>query len=188
MYSSKQSRYFNGYVRNSGPMVFMIISAGIFVIIVALLCTVLLFGQSVPRNLQQVTTHIYYLQTEEDSVRLHTDAGVFSVPIDLACDYSVLKNSVADHAKLTICYKPFPENHEVKGSVWELTDSKGIIFLDKEVVKAYQKENYRLMAQVSWITTIIYFIFTFMLCFFLSNAPKYPRIAALFVKKQWRNF
>ena len=168
MYSSKQSRYFNGYVRNSGPMVFMIISAGIFVIIVALLCTVLLFGQSVPRNLQQVTTHIYYLQTEEDSVRLHTDAGVFSVPIDLACDYSVLKNSVADHAKLTICYKPFPENHEVKGSVWELTDSKGIIFLDKEVVKAYQKENYRLMAQVSWITTIIYFIFTFMLCFFFA--------------------
>ena len=187
MYYSKQSRYFNGYVRNSGQIVFTIISAGIFIIIVALLCTGLMLGQSIPHNLQQATIHIEYLQEDDGSILLHTDAGIFSLPIDLVCDFSAL-NSFVDYRELTICYKAFPENHEVKGSVWELADLKGNFFIDKEVVKAYHKENYRLMAHVSWITVVIYFVFTGMLCYFLSNAPKYPRIAALFVKKQWRNF
>ena len=114
--------------------------------------------------------------------------GVFSVQNDLICNSSALDNNVADCDEFQICYKPFSENHKLEGLVWELADSTGLIYVAEETVKEYQKESNRMMAIVSWSVVVIYSIVSLFLWYFLSNAPKYPRIAALLVRRQWRNF
>ncbi len=188
MQNSKQNRFFSGYVREPGPMVFIITIVGILTICVAVLCTVLLNNQYDPHSLQSITIQISHLKITENTIQLHTDEGIFSVPNDLVCDYPVLQNSVADHTEFLIHYRPFKKNNEVKGTVWALSDSSGIIHVNEETVREYQKDSYRMMAKTSWIIVVIYSVFTLCLWYFLCNASKYPRVAVLFVRKQWRNF
>lgn len=185
-YSKKRS-FFNGYVRDPGPIVFIIVIVGLFVVSVALVCTVPLVKND-SYSLQQIMTQINHIETNENVVYLHTNIGVFSVQNDLIYNYSALNDSVADYDEFQIHYKPFSENHELEGLVWELADSKGIIYVAEETVREYQKESNRMMAITSWIIVVFYSIISLCLWYFLSNASKYPRMAALLVRKQWRNF
>jgi len=184
---SKQRSFFNGYVRDPGPIVFIIAIVGLFVVSVALLCTVPLVKND-SDNLQQIITQINHIETKGNAVYLHTNMGVFSVQNDLIYNYSDLKNSVADYNEFQIHYKPISENHESDGLVWELADSKGIIYVSEETVREFQQESHRMMAIASWSIVIIYSIISLCLWYFLRNASKYPRVAALLVRKQWRNF
>lgn len=102
--------------------------------------------------------------------------------------YSDLNNSVVDYDEFQIYYKPFSENHKLEGLVWELSDSTGLIYVAEETVREYQMESNRMIAIASWCVVVIYSIVSLCLWYFLSNAPKYPRIAALLVRRQWRNF
>lgn len=184
---SKQRSFFNGYVRDPGSIVFIIAIVGLFVVSVALLCTVpLVKNDSV--NLQQIITKIDHIETKGSVVYLHTNMGVFSVQNDWICNASALDNNVADYDEFQICYKPFSENHKLEGLVWELSDSTGLIYVDEETVRENQMESNRMMAIASWSVVVIYSIVSVCLWYFLSNAPKYPRIAALLVRRQWRNF
>jgi hypothetical protein len=184
---SKQHSFFNGYVRDPGSIVFIIAIVGLFVVSVALLCTVpLVKNDSV--NLQQIITKIDHIETKGSVVYLHTNMGVFSVQNDWICNASALDNNVADYDEFQICYKPFSENHKLEGLVWELSDSTGLIYVDEETVRENQMESNRMMAIASWSVVVIYSIVSVCLWYFLSNAPKYPRIAALLVRRQWRNF
>ena len=169
-------------------MVLIIALVGLFAISVALWCTVPLLDQNDPHNLLQITTQIDRICTEENAVYLYTDTGILGVSNDLICNYSVLEKSVANNVEFQILFMPFSESQEVKGEVWELVDSKGIIYVAEETTRAYQKANDRIVAKASWLIVVVYSIFTFCLWYFLSNATKYPRVAALFVRKEWRNF
>ena len=184
---SKQRSFFNGYVRNPGPIVFIIAIVGLFIVSVALLCTVPLVKND-SCNLQQIVTQINHIETKGNVVYLYTNMGVFSVQNDLVYNYSALNNSVADYDEFQIHYKPFSENHELEGLVWELADSKGKTYVAEETVREYQKESNRIMAIASWSIVVFYSIISLCLWYFLSNASKYPRIAALLVRRQWRNF
>ena len=184
---SKQRSFFNGHVRNPSSIVFIIAIVWLFVVSVALLCTVpLVKNDSI--NLQQIITRINHIETKGSVVYLHTDMGVFSVQNDLICNSSALDNHIADHDEFQICYKPFSKNHKLEGLVWELSDSTGLIYVAEEMVREYQMESNRMMAIASWSIVVIYSIISLCLWYFLSNAPKYPRIAALLVRRQWRNF
>ena len=184
---AKQRSFFNGHVREPGPIIFIIAIVGLFVVSAALLCTVPLVKNE-SYNLQQITTQINHIETREDVVYLHTNMGVFSVQNDLIYNYSDLNDRVADYDEFQIRYKPFLENHELEGLVWELADSKGMIYVAEETVREYQKESNSMMAIASWSIVVFYSIISFCLWYFLSNASKYPRIAALLVRRQWRNF
>ena len=186
---SKQRRYFNGFVRDPVPIVFLIVFVGLCVVAVAIFCTVTLVKDEDDMiNLQQVTTKINHIETKENVVYLHTNMGIFSVPNDLICNYSSLNNSVANFNEFQIHYKPLSENNKLEGLVRRLADSTGLIYVTEEAVREYKKESNRMATTAAWSIVVIYSIFSLCIWYFLSNATKYPRIAALMVKRQWRNF
>ena len=188
MRNLRKYRHFNGYVRKPLAIVSMIVSVGILVFATAILSSVLLITQKEPNILQQLTTQIKQIKTDEISVHLTTDTGSFTIPKEMICDYPVLEKSVVNQMQFNIRYKPISGNSENQGVVWELIDSNGITHLALDAARKYYQSNYSIMACTAWIAVGVYTVFTWGLWYVLSNAPKYPILASLFVKKEWRNF
>ena len=188
MQNSKRSKYFNGYVRNPRIIVFMTAIVGIFAFSIAILCTFLLIVQSGSVDLQQITTQINQIEEKETVIYLHTDMGVFSIPDELLHDNAELENCVENKKYFSIQYKPLSKNSEIQGSVWELVDSDGMRYLDAETTREYRQDNYWHMTSIAWILVGVYTLITWGIWYCLSHAPKYPHLAALLVRKQWRNF
>lgn len=182
-------RMFNGYVRNPRQMIVMVVVVGLFLLSTAIVVTFfLLYSKDMP-SLVQNEVIIEKMQKEHETIRFITTKGNYSVSSMLVNDYSSLEKAVHDKETFHILSHPFwGMNEENHVKLWGIIGSNGAVYLNPETVKVHQLNNLKVMMYNAWGLVMIYIIFTFLGWYFLSNAPRYPHLASLFVKKEWRNF
>lgn len=185
----RQHRWLNGNVRNPGEMIVMVIMVGLFITMVAIFATIAFLKTNTWPNLVYKEVIIDKIQQKESSTVFITAEGNYVVGNILVNDYSSIERAVQSKEVFYTLSCSVPGiSGKREATLWGMKDSSGTVYIDPEAVKAHQSSNLAVVMYGTWGIVIIYMAFTFCGWFLVSNAPKYPRLAALFIKKDYRNF
>lgn len=177
---------FNGYVRDPIPMVFFAVIVAIALLILAVWATVDLLR---PVPFSSVTAEEVFVEYQYDGpiIILRTTNGQkYDLPTDAVGDDALLKQWTNNGVPVLVEYSVQPEADSRDVLSVSALDKSCIISRDA-ITQARSEDTYNSL-YVLWGVCILYIFFISISYYFLSNAPKYPRISALLIREPYRNF
>lgn len=186
---SRQLSLFHGYVLNPGGMVAVMVIVGILMVGVSVWGT-FGFKETVPDDLLTIEAPICGVRSDWADIILQTSEGsIRTSRMHLSNDDMISlqdKIDMGNTFRLTIT--PWTVSTKQESAVlWGLQDKEYIYFTPSDVL-THRVQNSNQAKLVLWVFTVCHWLFFGFFCYVLSNAPKYPRIAALLVRKEYRNF
>lgn len=184
-------KLFNGNVREPWQFVFLFCLIGIAILLLPIIATVdFLFTKNSPESLIE-TQIVADSLIERDSILLiSSDTTTYYVSYDAISNIEILLESVERKKPLQVLHisVPVEQNNKQDVSIWGLSDENGLIFTTPEIIhKLKTTQSIRQLAFL-WVIAFIWWLFTLICFYFLKHAQKYPRIASLLVKEEYRNF
>lgn len=171
-------RLFHNNVSNPWGLLISAILIGLLLLALAVCGTVSFLS---PRGKPDLTDHSALVQAVErniDYVQMTTDLGDFRAPaIGTDRDWEEYSNSMV-----------MIQIAEQEGLIWEMTDENGTVLFTSEDTYRYLTRLDRRNMLLLWIVALTYWLLFSTSCYILNNAKKYPRLAALLVRPEKRNF
>ena len=178
---------FNGYVREPVPIFIIAICVGISFITLATWSTIDLFQSD---NLTTMCTSAKLIAYNEDGpiyTLIFSDKYYYDVPKSTVTSCLLFDRFIENDAELIIEYTSIDQN--LKGrDVISLATQDGVPIISSDATENARQEDSKLAATMMWIACIIYLLVCLTSYWIISNAPKYPRIAAMLVRESFRNF
>ena len=75
-----------------------------------------------------------------------------------------------------------------RSDILSVSSLAGDVIISSDRINQAKVTNARNSVIVMWTACMCYLVFIILSYYFISNAPRYPRIAALLVRKEFRNF
>ena len=175
-------RLFNGYVREALPMVIIVA-----VVMVAFLVTSVLFlhdalTMKLPADLETKTVQVNEIREDEDSVYFETDSGtMYTSKISVDMYDQMLEDFSPGDSFTVTCSKEDP------AAMWEIRSSDGKEYLSPDHLLKDLRDNRLLVSAVCIAILIAFILLSIVANHILSNAPNYPRLSRLFVRREYLN-
>ena len=175
-------RLFNGYVREALPMLI-----ALAIPIIGFLCLSIFMLHDaltlkLPADLENKTVQVSDIREDENSIYFITDAGTMYTFRESVQAHDRMLESFSPGASFTVTYsKEDPE------AMWGIRTSHGKEFLSPDDLLRDLKHNRLTVFWCCIAGLIIYTLFFIAANHVLSNAPKYPRLSRLFVRKEYLN-
>ena len=175
-------RLFNGYVREALPMVLFVAVVLIAAIGLSILFLHNALTMKLPADLETKTVQVSEIREDEDTIYFDTNAGALYTSKNSVHPYDQMLESFIPGDSFTVtCSKEDPE------AMWGIRASNGIEYLSPDGLLKDLKNNRMLGFWVCAALSIVLILFCIAANHILSNAPNYPRLARLFVRKQYLN-
>lgn len=174
---------FHNNVKNPWTVLVVFISVGALITAMAICTTV---GLSAPREIPGLTEHsvmVLSVSSTGDYAQLSSDAGRFTVPLleraqrleaYVGCSVLIQVEDSRDTAN--------------SGLIWSAADADGtVLFTPQEVCDFLTRLDSRNIL-LMWSIALLYWLLFAVSCYILNHASAHPRLAALLVKPDQRNF
>ncbi len=182
---------FNGYVREPIPIAFLILVVGLSLLALGIwgICD---YFQ--PADLQSSRTADFIITEYEDDgpiCVLYSDGKLcLWLPTSIAKSGSsvewLIKARIPVKAKYTV--QNIDATGTISGSLISLATEDGRdIFTEEEITQANQKNGQQALF-VLWTVCAGYWLFAGISYYIVCNAPRYPHLAAVIIRKNYRNF
>ena len=188
MKSKIENFLFNGYVREPIPMVVLGTLVGVVFLVFSFWASV----ESIsPPSYEPLIKEIQFIEYEQDGPiysLLSLDGQSYDLPVASIVDRSLLDSLINDDVSVLI---EIDSADSEKGRSIDilsvsLLDGTSIIAFDN--IYAARVNATQRSAIIMWAASLIYWTFMATSYYFISNANRYPKIAALFVREGFRNF
>lgn len=188
MKSKIENFLFNGYVREPIPIVVLASFVGAVFLFFAIWASVEAFFLPSCESATKETRFIEYEQDGPIYSLLSLDGQSYHLPAASIVDHSLLDSLINSEVSLLVEYDS--ANYE-KGSSLDilsvsLLDETSIIPSDR--IHAARVNATRKSVLTMWTASLIYWTFATASYYFVSNAPRYPKIASFLVRDSFRNF
>lgn len=175
-------RLFNGYVREALPMLI-----ALAIPIIGFLCLSIFMLQDaltlkLPADLENKTVQVSEIREDGDSIFFITDTGALYTYGKSVHSLDRMLESFSPGDSFTITYsKEDPE------AMWGIRTSHREEYLSPDDLLRDLKHNRLTVFWCCIAGLIIYTLFFIAANHVLSNAPKYPRLSKLFVRREYLN-
>ena len=178
---------FNGYVREPVPMVIIPTIIGIVLLILSFSAIgELSFGLDGDISIREVT----FIEYEKDGpiYRISASDGyIYDLPVD-AIDNRLLIDQLISNGTLCEVEALHTKDKSKYFDVISIKSSLGIQIISESCISQARSSTLRSNTLFMCLVCIFYWTFILVGYYFVSNAPRYPRIAALLIRKPFRNF
>ncbi len=186
---SRQRSLFRGNVRNPGELVSVMVIVGLLMIAASVWCTVGR-SESIPENLTTIETPIRGIQSTGADIIFQTSEG--NVRTGRGCfsgdDMVSLQKEIDSGNSFFLTVTPWVSSAQEKSTILWGLQSENEVYLTPADVLAHRTQSWDWAKLISWVCTVCHWLFFGFFCYVLNNGPKYPRLAALLVRKAYRNF
>jgi hypothetical protein len=135
-----------------------------------------------PADLETTTVQVSEIREDEESIYFDTDAGTLYTSRKSVHPYEQMLESFSPGDSFTVtCSKEDPE------AMWGIRASNGKEYLTPDGLLKDLKNNRLLGFWVCAALSIVLILFCIAANHVLSNAPNYPHLARLFVRKEYLN-
>ena len=175
-------RLFNGYVRKALPMVI-----ALAIPIIGFLSLSILFLHDaltikIPDDFETKTVQVNEIREDEDSVYFETDTGTMYTSKSSVDMYDqMLEDFSPGESFMVTCSKKDPT------AMWGLRSSRGKVYLTPDHLLKDLRDNRLLVSAVCIAILIAFILLSIAANHVLSNAPNYPRLSRLFVRREYLN-
>lgn len=167
---------FNGYMLEPIPVMVILLILGIVLLVFLILSIHEMTTFDIPSDLIEKNITVCSMYEENDYTMLVTDAEQYYVA---AC----FVGSVQERDELTVMVEPHQNGYGMK--LWYVADSSGIIYATQQQVYSNAMKRERKSFYIILGANMLYWLCTFTGFYVVSHAPEYPRLARLFVRKEY---
>lgn len=178
---------FNGYVREPIPMVVIPVFVGICFFILALLCTRECLATNSYKTTYTSGSLVSYKEDGPIFTLIFSDDFSYNIPKSAVNDAELFDRFLYSQEKILIEYVSAPESMK-RRDIISLSEESGKPYISSDSIAKAQSNNSRNALIVMWVSCAAYWAFILLSYYFICNAPKYPKIAALLVRKEFRYF
>jgi len=157
------------------------------VVMVAFLVISVLFlhdalTMKLPADLETKTVQVNEIREDEDSVYFETDTGTMYTSKSSVDMYDqMIEDFSPGESFMVTCSKKDPT------AMWGLRSSRGKVYLTPDHLLKDLRDNRLLVSAVCIAILIVYILLSIAANHVLSNAPNYPRLSRLFVRREYLN-
>lgn len=176
---------FKGYVREPLPMVLLALLVGIAFIVLTIWATV---SVCAPLNNDTDTQLLTLIEYEIDGpiyLFLASDGSYYDLPSRAIADSSIIDYLIENKVSVYIEYVPTTERSH---DIMSISSYDRMPIVKYSVISEARAVNAKISSSIMWCACVIYWLFIAAVYYFVSNAPQYPKIAALLVRESFRNF
>lgn len=171
-------RLFRNNIQNPWSFLFFSIAAGLLLLALAICGTVYLLPERDEPDLVAHTALINAVERTGNYVQLSTDLGDLTAP---AMEADWAWNQLAkSEVVLQIA--------ERDTIVWGMAQKDGTVLFTPEDVRSYVTRLNGRNITILWLVALVYWLLFAVSCYILHNAARYPRLAALLIRPEKRNF
>ena len=178
------NRLCNGYVREPVPIVILAIVVLLAFLVLAIWSTVDMLS---PATYETEIREVQFIEYKQDGPIyeiLSAEGTLYDLPV-LSVDNLVIIDSLIDNGESVLL-------EVVTGGtrldILSVSSLAGDVIISSDRINQAKVTNARTSVIVMWTACMCYLVFVILSYYFISNAPRYPRIAALLVRKEYRNF
>ncbi len=175
-------RLFNGYVREALPMVIIVAVVMVAFLVISVLFLHDALTMKLPADLETKTVQVNEIREDEDSVYFETDTGTMYTSKSSVDMYDqMIEDFSPGESFMVTCSKKDPT------AMWGLRSSRGKVYLTPDHLLKDLRDNRLLVSAVCITILIVYILLSIAANHVLSNAPNYPRLSRLFVRREYLN-
>lgn len=181
----KPSILFNGFVRSPVPIVLFSLLVGLGFFVLSILSIKEIAVLSIPDVLYEDTVDVVNIYEDGPLLVLATEDQEFWILTSAVKDDIQILNKDSD---LVLLVKYSLKAEGKHADIWNIQDKNGEIIVSTEQIYLANKHRAIEVATGLCSITVIYFAAILFAYFILSNAPKYPRLSACLIRKEFRNW
>lgn len=181
-----KNKLFNGYVADPVPIIFFVVFIGLSLTILPIWATHDILNTEENLTLRETYEEIVEYDNDGPLILFISQTNRFSVLRD-AIDIEKLIVAIEEREICKIQYIE-SEKNETYHSVVNVVSSAGKEIVIQQNVKNAHKENNIKSLTILWSVCIVYWVLTITSYYIISNAPRYPKLASLLIRKEYRNF
>ena len=189
MRRSFQNKLFNGYVREPIPMVILAIIPAIASLGLALWATWDFHFADLDSYTQVQTCVINeYREADTDYELVSSSGMVFCLPVDSVANASILDTLVQNSTCVLVEYSVERKEEYQLHDIVAVSYKDGTCIISEAEIGDVREMQW--ISTLAWLWGIftVYATFLMVSYYILCNAPKYPRLANLLIRENWRNF
>ena len=185
-----QSKLFHGYVLNPLEFVIIFVIVAVFMVGGAVFVTcVSVENLKMPNTAEYQDVRFEMGSEDNEWFVLKTREGNMRIALSVVSDTHALQMDIENGRAFDVAIEPWQlVNHVPTTYIWDLRSDNGTEFVSAERVFADRRSNAVEAIMVIWSIVILYLLLAVWACHILNHAPEHPRLAALLVKKEYRNF
>lgn len=179
---------FNGYVREPIPMVILAAIVGIALLLFAIWASIDLFITS---SYDSITREAQFVKFERDGPiysLLSSDGYSFDLPAASISDISLIDWLIDNEVSLLVEYASPPAEDNSSLDILSVSMLDGSSIISSCNISEARTIDAWISAAIMWAVCLIYWLFISASYYFISNAPRYSRIASFLVRESFRNF
>lgn len=183
-----ENKLFNGYVRNPIPMVLFAMVVGVALLTLAVWATIDSFRPVQIKSL--ITEEVFVKYTCDGPIFVVSAASgqTYDLPTDAITDSGLLDDLVKNKTSVFVEYL-LPINPEsISRDALAISSANGVSIVSKDTVTKVRQQDTNASLCVLWTFFFLYLFFVLFSYYFVSRAPKYPRISSLLIRASYRNF
>jgi len=178
---------FNGYVYEPWAFLVFPIAIGILLSLLPILASYDMYAKEA-NQIEQTSTVVFEGYSDNGGVYLlYSKEHRYAIPSNILSS-SILDSLVNNGTKVDIVYLVKTQRvDEVYDILSIRKHEESVVIGQNEMTIAWGARRRNVLITL-WSVDIIYWIICAFAFYVLHNAPRYPKIAALFVRKGYRNF
>lgn len=178
---------FNGYVRDPIPIVFFALVVGFVFLLFSIYATKEALLTSAEYKSEKKSVQIAtYINDGPLCTLMSSDGEKFDLPLKVFEDNPSLKDSIQKKDVLVIEYTNTGKDKCF--DVLSVYSKDNICLISFNTIEAARKDASIISAIIMIVCCCGYWTFIMLSYYFVSRAPRYPRIASLLIRESFRNF
>lgn len=183
-----KNRLFNGNVIEPGPMVFFLCLPGVILLVFAVWMSIEMIFIKIPEDLTESKIIVSQIEEQDSITYIYAADDRYYIFSEGLINTDALQKALSENNTLYVSYLPNKQREGGPNSIWYMSSENGNIFATNQTVYDAEIKNAVKPFILWWVITIAWWLFVLVCFYILAHADKYPRMAALIVKKEYRNF
>lgn len=179
---------FNDYIREPLPVVIIALVVGIVFLVLAVWSSAELFFPAIPDCTMSEVEFVSYKHDGPVYMLYSSDGSTYDLPVKAINDTSILDYIVNSKSLYFVEHAIPGDDSRISLDIISISTSDGKHIIPSENIAEARKHNGIVSTVIMWATCLMYWGLIVIAYHILSNAPRYPRIAALLVRKSFRKF
>lgn len=183
VYSLKTSRLFHGNVDEPMAIVVLFVLVGLGFFAIAIWMTFEYTPYQYPTNLVSETIAVTGIVEDGNDYHFCTDNMTYEIRINAIEDPKHLLNSADTEQTYHVLYTSSDESQFAE--LWQIEDEAGNCLASLEHTYTLKKRDRFLDIVIIWSVAVLYWGLSIAGYYILCNAPRYPRLAKLLIRKEY---
>lgn len=181
------NKLFNGYVLDPFPKALLMCLPGVGLIIISVMASMEFISITIPESLKENVLVIESMEEKNSILFLKSEDRTYAIFSDAIIDANELQSAVSRKQKIKISYFQDAQSDEHNLEIWSIKGENSLFATYETVYKA-EIGHARKTVFLLWLAALIYWGIIIGCFYILSHAEKYPKFAALLIRKEHRNF